>query len=164
MDCTPEQSLTSRLLQRLWLFPSPFSYLNSSRCEPQQVVLEEALGFDTYFTSGAVSSTGKASNFFRLVRVLFSEQIKVLFVTSLGAMIIIMSGDKVPNSALSKSPHNRNFTEGWHWHEENAVTRALEISQSLMSITDGCSNVIFSNYHQSLGKLNTIACVQPCWP
>ena len=80
-------------------------------------------------------------------------------------MIIITSGDKVHNSVLSKSPHKTNFTEGWHWHEENAVTRALEISQSLMSIKYDCSNVIFSNYYQSLGKLlNTIACIQPCWP
>lgn len=66
MDCTPEQSPTSGLWDLQHLFPTPLSYLNSSRFEPQQIVLEETPFFNTYFTSGAVSSIGKTSKFLDL--------------------------------------------------------------------------------------------------
>lgn len=82
-------------------------------------------------------------------------------------MIIIISGDKAPNSdsALTKSPHNINFIESWHLHEENKVARAPKISQSLISIKNNCSNVIYLKYHQSLSNhINTITCVQSCGP
>lgn len=79
-------------------------------------------------------------------------------------MIIKTSGDEVTNSALSENLHNRNCTEGRHRHEENIVTGALEISQNFFSMMNDYSDIIFSNYHRSPGKLrgSTAAYVQPC--
>lgn len=85
MDCTPEQSPTSRLwgLLHLWVVPSPFSYLNGSRCEPLQAVLEEAPLFNIHFMYICVyiiyiyvvtSGIGKTSNFLDLLEIYFLKQ------------------------------------------------------------------------------------------